>query len=510
MLESNFRTMREITKEIAEKIINQGYETATVDYKEKFPENIGSWMELAKDVYGMANYGGGYIVVGVEDGTFKPKGLETSFHIDAQALTSKLNKWINESVDISYYEHIRNINRQNKKFPIIQIHGTVSKSLIPKCDGVYTTEYGQKKIGFSKGIVYTRENTSTVAASGEEYVRLFWAMINRTATKTRGNEIPIGALTVLNNKTIPDSSEERLWSNLFPVKEIPDYIYSATTNYHNPLDIYQKISKEMSALGRENSYVPAFLVSGKKIFSFSPINKYNPLIYCVNHVHDPIRIWDWLRYSEKHIELTKLLNYSLKDHCRRRNFTYDRKQNRFYIKYQNGKIPEILWKPYKKFSNRKLINQKKNKENKIVYYEHFAAKMRFKILGKGIFLNIEPTRVLTEDGVNSLDQKRNVRITTRKNSLYHNNHYLYDLKLILHILARNKNEIHIGRQDSRITVDLQPLGDTVDFGIINDQHTKEDFLDSLQSEPLEYDIIREEDEPFESNPLTQTSLEESS
>ena len=509
MSRSNSRITGEITEDIAENMINQKYETATIDYKEKFPEDTGSWMELAKDVYGMANYGGGYIVIGIEDGTFKLKGLENSFHIDAQILTSKINKWINESVDISYYEHSKNINDQNKKFLIICIHGTVSKFLIPKCDGTYTTEYGQKKKAFSKGIVYTRENTSTVIASGEEYVKLFWAMLNRTATKTGGNEIPINALTILNDKTIPDSSEEKLWSNLFPVQEIPDYIHSATTNYQNPREIYQIINTKMRSLRRTNFSVPAFILSEKKIFSFSPINEYNPLTYCVNIVHDPIRTWDWLTYSERHNDLTKLLNYSLKNHCRRRNFIYDKKQNRYYIKYQRGKSFEIQWKPYKKSSIRKLITQKTNKENVIIYYEHFAAKMRFKILGKGIFLNIEPTRVLTADGVNPLDQKQNVQITTRKNSLYHNNHYLYDLKLILHILAGNKNTIYIGRKDSRITVDLRPLGDTVDFGIINDQYTKEDFLDSLQSEPLEYDIIKNDNEPFEVNPLTQTTLEES-
>ena len=500
-----------ITHEIAEKIIFQKHETADVDYKEKFrDDDIGSWMELAKDVYGMANNGGGYIVIGVEDGTFKPKGLEESFHIDSQVWTSKLSKWVNESIEISYYEYPKKIDNENKKFPILQIHGSLSKFIIPKTDGSYTTEHGQKKIAFTRGVVYTRDNTSTVAASGQEYVKLFWAMINRTATKTGANEIPIGVITALNNKTTPDSIQETLWFNLFPVQEIPDYIYSATTNYRDPLEIYQRINEEMKSSGREKYHIPVFFLHERQIFSFSPFDEYNPLTYCVTLLHKPIKSWDWLRDEKKHNHLVMLLNFSLKDLCKRRNFTYDRKKDRYYAKYYGGKIPEVYWKPYKKFSTRKLIHQKINKENELIYCEHFAAKMRFIILGGFVFLNIEPYRVLTEDGINPLDQKRNVRISTRNNSWYHNNNYLYDLKLILHILAGNKNEIHMGKNSSQIIVSLQALDSTVDFGIINDQHAGGDFLDSLQSEPLAYDIISDDEEPFESNPLTQTSLEESS
>ena len=127
------------------------------------------------------------------------------------------------------------------------------------------------------------------------------------------------------------------------------------------------------------------------------------------------------------------------------------------------------------------------------------------MLGGGIYLVIEPVRVLTGNGISPLDQGRNVRISTKRNFYYHNNNYLYDMKLWLHILAGNRKEIHLGEGEGRITIDINPISSNVKFGILDDQHTGHDFLDQLKSEPLEY-LIEYEDEE-ETNPLTESSLE---
>jgi len=129
------------------------------------------------------------------------------------------------------------------------------------------------------------------------------------------------------------------------------------------------------------------------------------------------------------------------------------------------------------------------------------------VLGGGVYLLIEPIRVLTVDGQNPLDQKRNVRISTKKSFYYHNNNYLYDTKLWLHILAGNRTEIHLGVDPGRVIVSVLPISGRTNVGILDDQHTSEDFLDTLKSEPLEYNIFTY-DESEESNPLTDTSMEE--
>ena len=128
------------------------------------------------------------------------------------------------------------------------------------------------------------------------------------------------------------------------------------------------------------------------------------------------------------------------------------------------------------------------------------------ILGTGIYLLIEPIRVLTADGKTPLDQYHNVRISTKESFHYHNNNYLYDMKLWLHILAGNSQELHLGIEPNRIIISVLPVNTKASFGILEDQYTSEDFLDELKSEPFEYAISSEESE--EDNPLTDTSLEE--
>lgn len=421
--------------------------------------------------------------------------------------SSKISKWTAEKINISYFEYRKEVNNKKVTFPILLVHGSVAKFVVPKTDGIYVDKFGQEKTAFVHGVVYTRDNTSTVPATGSEYWKLFWSLFQRTASAD-SNEVPMSVLSVLNTKAAPDKINETLWFNLFPVDELPDCIYNAFTSYREPREVYDYIRKMMQSMGIRNYEIPPFILVDKKIYSFSPFEETNPLSFCTTRIDSAINTKDWLDAPNNQQNLTMLLNFALKSLCKKKRFSYDRKKDRYFIPYYNGIIPEITWKPYKRTTTRKLVYLKLNKNGDLLYCEHFAAKMRFNILGDGIYLSIEPLRVLTADGTNPLDQRRNVRIATKNNFWYHNNNYLYDIKLWLHILAGNKEEIHLGRHPQTIKVSVKPLDSEVQFGVLHDRYTSEDFLDELKSEPLEYVVIAEE-EPLENNPLTQTSMEDS-
>ena len=125
----------ELNPELAEELIHKGFESPDLDFKLEFDNSEQAWMEIAKDIFGMANYGGGHIVIGVEDGTFKPIGLDVSFHKDAQEWIDKISKWITGKIAIDYIEHVIDIKGKTKKFPILQINGSIGFLIIPKIDG---------------------------------------------------------------------------------------------------------------------------------------------------------------------------------------------------------------------------------------------------------------------------------------------------------------------------------------------------------------------------------------
>ncbi|MGH2639460.1 MAG: hypothetical protein ACRDF4_09300 [Rhabdochlamydiaceae bacterium] len=58
--------------------------------------------------------------------------------------------------------------------------------------------------------------------------------------------------------------------------------------------------------------------------------------------------------------------------------------------------------------------------------------------------------------------------------------------------GRNSYEIHLGPPQYQTTVSFLPITFKANFGISDDQHTGEDFLDELKSEPFEYTISSEE------------------
>jgi hypothetical protein len=508
-----------LNPEITDELIHRGFESPDLDYKKEFDSSKKAWMDLTKDVCGMANYGGGYVVFGVEDGTFSPTGLDIGFHKDTQEWIDRISKWVTGNLNLSYEEYVKNINGQDRKFPIIFVNGSVGSFLIPKIDGKYKLQSGEERLAFRQGVLYTRKNTSTIAASGNEYWELFWALSRRTAEKLGSTGTPLEVIPALSKKAEPDIVEETLWFNLFPVVEIPDNIYVADTECRYPTEIYEVINNKENSKGQTPLEIPSFLLEDKKIYSFSPFDETNPLRSCVDlsarrlfcedefSAVSVIPTKEWFQDESKHQKLIKLLNFNLKDLCRKKGFHYDNRKDRYYKRYYGGRIPEITWKPYQKTSTRQLVYPRINENTgKLVYCEHFAGRLRFAFLGEGIYLIIEPIRVLTQDGVEPLDQRRNVHISTKKNFYYHNNNYLYDMKLWLHILAGTREKIHLGYGQDKIIIDISPINAKVNFGILDDQYTSEDFLDNLRSEPFEYDIEYEEEE--ESNPLTETTLED--
>jgi len=508
-----------LNSDLAEELIQKGLESPDLDYKVDFDGSTHAWMEIAKDIYGIANYGGGYIVFGVEDKTFTPIGIDLSFQKDAQEWIDRVSKWATGKINLSYIEYIKEIDGEKRKFPILYVHGSIGSFVIPKVDGKFKLRSGEEKLAFRQGILYIRRDTSTVVASGNEYWEFFWSLLRRTAERVGSVGTPLEVISALNKKAEPDIVEETLWSNLFPVTELPDLIHIGDTKFRYASDVYDHIRREMVAKGQEEYTVPPFSLEDKKIYSFSPFDEDNTLSLCVDLTSGAlfdedespavtsIPTQDWLNDESKQQKLVKLLNFNLKELCRRKGFYYDTRKDRYYIRYFGGHIPQITWKPYQKTSTRQLVYPRLSDiTSRLLYCEHFAGKLRFAIMGNGIYLVIEPLRVLTEDGVNPLDQRRNIRISTKRNFFYHNNNYLYDMKLWLQILAGNREEIHLGYNKGRVTVDITPINAKANFGILDDQYTSEDFLDTLKSEPLEYDIEYEEVEEY--NPLTETPLEE--
>lgn len=146
-------------------------ESKTVDFKRSFdPTAPGEWCELVKDVVAMANSGGGYIVVGVEDnGEPAPIGAAAAMlSVDPAHLTDKVAKYTSVQFDgFGLTEAVRGTT----PVAIIAI-SAATRPLVFDKPGTYATGDGKQKTAFGVGTLYVRHGAKSEPATSEDLARI--------------------------------------------------------------------------------------------------------------------------------------------------------------------------------------------------------------------------------------------------------------------------------------------------------------------------------------------------
>jgi hypothetical protein len=147
-------------------------ESKTVDFKRGFnPELPAEWCELVKDLVAMANSGGGYIIVGIEDdGTPAAAGSAGSLlGLDPAKITDKVAKYT--GVQFDGFEIAEGI-RDNGAVGIIGIAGA-SRPLLFEKPGTYPGEEGKQRTAFAQGTLYVRHGAKSEPATSEDIAKIF-------------------------------------------------------------------------------------------------------------------------------------------------------------------------------------------------------------------------------------------------------------------------------------------------------------------------------------------------
>ncbi len=155
-------------------LLNCKCECEWLDYKQILRlENDKELCDFAKDILAMKNVGGGYIVVGVEDKTWKPLGLATNLPYDSKLLRDKLRRSSGADLDVDIVHHDLHLPPFSGKFALVFVRSSKkrSKRRMPTLVGVDflpTQPYGLKR-----GEIYVRKGDSTVRVhSSEELAEL--------------------------------------------------------------------------------------------------------------------------------------------------------------------------------------------------------------------------------------------------------------------------------------------------------------------------------------------------
>ena len=359
-------------------LLSQKRETAEIDFKLFINvSRRAEFAKIAKDIFAMSNYCGGYLVIGFQEtatGRFEPLGLPEDFHIEQASLQEKFNSYSNEPLALDYAEVEKEIEGHKKKFAILYVP-PAPVVLKPIKYATYFDEKRQRERKlFSRDEILIRRGTQSVHASLNE-IKYIEKRSKQTEYRT----------SLLSGES--DTVVENLYGNFFRVIGWPKFIFEA--------QIPQKIRFSHSET-RAKPYVRP--KGSKKIYSFcnldgDPFGKYlikDSMVKC--------KAKDFLNAEAKRKVLIWLLNTEIRYVTLEKKLKYaGKKKNLFYYPSETQERYETWDGRFRKTRKRVAFKTCIPKTGETVY-AHNAASMRFQFIGDNLYLTILPKIVTTLNG----------------------------------------------------------------------------------------------------------------
>jgi len=449
-------------------LIDQDNESPYVDFKEVIDiSKEGPFAKIAKDIFAFSNYGGGFILIGFKERksknqvneevaerptrTFLEVGLPEGFHIDQASLQEKFNAYSNSPIEIGYREFWREIDGTQKKFAAIYVPGSQSV-LKPVKRGLYEDFRGKTKTAFEIGTILVRRGTQSIVASDRD---LAWI-------KERSREEEY-SLSVLTGK--PDYVRETLFSNLFEITKLPVSIWSAE---ETELD-------EIEGIESGDGF-QSFVQWNRKIVSFYNLLQINEP-FARGIIKESIKREDvqlWVQDRDRKKVIISLLNKELSLHISRIGLSEEpNKHNFFYSSTEESRKEK--WRPRFRTSSEKTVAQRIWAEQVHSYvYWHIAVNAKFTSLQNHLYLRLNPTIRITEDGRKTISGEKEGTIITRLLHNKYNADYLNSVLFWIQKLANGKAALYLA--DGQIVVSTNPVETDIEVGIRADVPPSESSL----------------------------------
>lgn len=124
--------------------------------------------DFGRDVLGMKNVGGGYIVVGVEDKSWKPLGLDSRLPFDSKLLRDKVRRATGTEIEVDIVHHEVQAGPTSRVFALILIRGSKKRKKRRTPTVVEKDFVPSKPYGLRRGEIYIRHGDSTVLIKSRE------------------------------------------------------------------------------------------------------------------------------------------------------------------------------------------------------------------------------------------------------------------------------------------------------------------------------------------------------
>jgi TIR domain-containing protein len=299
----------------------------------------------------------------------------------------------------------------------------------------------------------------------------------------------------------PDSIQERLYCNLLPVDQIPKYIFVAPIAHRlrkNKRDDSSMPSKsqlrdEIHQLQNEKgakTWLPAFRLYGDYLVTFHDLESPECILREIVETDgiEPCQPNDFIAEPSQLKLLISLLNMSLNRHLYRQGLRTDgARLDRYFFPPQEGREQIIEWIPAQKRAKR-TVTKPYLRNGQRDGWMHHACSIKTVYLASRFYIQLDPTRVLSDDGFHVRGGPDVGRIVVRWLGQERNMHVLYNVRFWTFILHKGPGPIVVTAGDQRMQVAKIPAFVQQMGGIANDQRDLMGYLD--EEAPL---IAAEED-----------------
>ncbi len=422
-------------------LMSQRRESPHLDFKLILDVSRQRFAEVAKDIFAMANWGGGYILVGFMEkatGGFEPVGLPPDFHIDQADLQQKFNAYCRDPIAVGYREFDHDIADGTRKFALLYAPPSTAP-LRPATEGFTRSATGRENRVFGRGDLLIRRGTQSVKASGDEE-----EFIKRRCEET---EYRIGLIS-----GNPDRIQETLLSNLFEVRQVPSTVYSA------------RLAREQIpfAVRMETSFV----VQDPYLYSFRDPRSEPLKPFVVAQTMAKHEVHEWLKDKDRRNIVLWLLDSGLIWEARRRGM-FEWKKQVFYPLRHGETMRHEPWPGMARQATRQVATMMYAAQLGGQVGVHPAVDVHFGIVGEKLYLRLLPTFVLTSDGrrVRTGDMEGTV-VTSLTHDEY-NMAYVRNLMFWMSRLGTEGGRLRL--LDGDVEVDAEAMKSQIEVGLRADR-----------------------------------------
>src|SRR5712692_2455819 len=295
------------------------------------------------------------------------------------------------------------------------------------------------------------------------------------------------APVVITSSVGTDRITERIVSNLFPVIELPEHVFSTDTPLRDKADIHRYSTSVPP---------PPFLLREGRLWTFRDLRNETGSFgtaVCASTVRED-HFEPWFSDADRGRWAIELLNICLKENAWRRFLRLDKDRHRYFFAPWNGQPKKIHWRIGGKWTKREVTARHTvtrrlpdgNKQKFQSGWRHQASRAGFVLLPFGLFLRLEPTWILTEaDGKTPRGGPRVGPILSHWLNQERNGQILRSLRFWSLVLARGKAELYIPTGQKPIRISLTPATGDLGFGIAADHIDYDELMRSEMEDDLE-------------------------